>query len=86
MDKAMNDFLITKTFITETVLNSIENSIWKSFRASMYDTLFNTTGYAVRFNALRNLTIAALTDRSSRAIVGSVFAASENATRDYFET
>jgi hypothetical protein len=52
----------------------------------MYDTLFNTTGYAVRFNALRNLTIAALTDRSSRAIVGSVFAASENATRDYFET
>lgn len=82
----MNDFLITKTFITETVLNSIENSIWKSFRASIYDTLFNTTAYAVRFNALRNLTIAALTDRSSRAIVGSVFAASENATRDYFET
>ena len=82
----MNDFLITKTFITETVLNSIENSRRKIFRASIYDTLVNTTGYAVRFNALRNLTIAALTDRSSRAIVGSVFAASENATRDYFET
>lgn len=82
----MNDFLITKTFITKTVLDSIENSIWKSLRASIYDTLFNTTTYAVRFNGQRNLTIAALTDRSSRAIVGSAFAASENATRDYFET
>ena len=84
-NKAINDFLITKTFITETVLNSIENSIWKSFRVSIYHTLFNTTTHAVRFNAQRNLTIAALTDRSSRAIVGSAFAASENATRDYFK-
>ena len=68
------------------VQTSVEISIWKSFRASVWDSLFNSTAYAVRFNALRNLTIAALTDRSSRAIVGSVFAASENATRDYFET
>jgi hypothetical protein len=67
-NKAINDFLITKTFITETVLNSIENSIWKSFRVSIYHTLFNTTTHAVRFNAQRNLTIAALTDRSSRAM------------------
>lgn len=82
----MNDFLIVKTSITETVLNSIEISIWKSFRASVWDTLFNTTNYTVRVNAQRNLTITALTDRSSRARVGSVFAESENATRDYFET
>ena len=78
----MNDFLITKTFITETVLNSIENSMWKSLKVSIYDTLSITTSYAVRFNTQKAITFAAADAVNS--LRGSAWAAATNATRDYF--
>ena len=78
----MNDFLITKTFITKTVLDSVEISIWKSCRASIYDTLSITTSYAVRFNTQRDLTTS---DGGGRFYRGSAWVAATNATRDYFE-
>jgi hypothetical protein len=68
MDKPMNDF-----FITKKVQDSVEISIWKSFRASVWDSLFNFTSYTLRFNTLR--------DFKTR---GSAWSASANATRDYF--
>ena len=65
----MNDF-----FITKKVQDSVEISIWNSFRASVWDSLFNSTSYTVRFNTKR--------DFKARA---SVWFDIANATRDYFK-
>jgi hypothetical protein len=67
------------------VQTSVEISIWKSFRASMCDTLFNATSYAVRFNTQRDIKAATL-DASVRVPVlkVSTVSAAANATRDYF--
>lgn len=67
------------------VQTSVEISIWKSFRASMWDTLSNSTSYAVRFNTQRDIKAAKL-DASVREPVlkVSTVTAAANATRDYF--
>jgi hypothetical protein len=62
---------------TETI-QSIEISIWKSFRPSVFDTLSNSTSYAVRFNTQRDLTTS---DGGGRHYIGFAW----NATKDYFK-
>jgi hypothetical protein len=67
------------------VQTSVEISIWKSFRASMCDTLFNATSYAVRFNTQRDIKAATLDVSASVPVLRvSAWAAVANATRDYF--
>jgi hypothetical protein len=76
----MNNYTVYKA-----VQTSVEISIWNSFRASMWDTLSNSTSYAVRFNTQRDIGVATL-DASARVPVlkVSAWAAAANATRDYF--
>lgn len=67
------------------VQTSVEISIWKSFRASMWDTLSNSTSCAVRFNTQRDIKA----DSSNGAAIipvlkVSAWTAAANATRDYF--
>jgi hypothetical protein len=66
---------------TETI-QSIEISIWKSFRPSVFDTLTNSISYAVRFNTQRDLTTS---DGGGRHYRGFAWTASNNATKDYFK-